>query len=85
MANGLITFKPDGSAPQVEPWVDKDKWVHARTLYEAASERGLTTGQVDWVAIYGEKGVTWQFGERPKVDDAIPRELIARYRHERAG
>nr|WP_255551283.1 alkaline phosphatase family protein [Granulicella sp. dw_53] len=77
MANGLITFPTDGSAPKIEPWVDKDKLVHARTLYEAAAEKGLTTGQVDWVAIYGAKGVQWQFGEKPDIHDVIPQELIA--------
>jgi predicted AlkP superfamily pyrophosphatase or phosphodiesterase len=77
MANGLIVLPADGSAPQVEPWVDKEKLVHARTLYEAAAEKGLTTGQVDWVAIYGAKGVQWQFGEKPDIHEAIPQELIA--------
>lgn len=77
MANGLIQFPADGGAPEVEPWVDKEKLVHARTLYEAAAEKGLTTGQVDWVAIYGAKGVQWQFGEKPDVRDSIPQELIA--------
>jgi predicted AlkP superfamily pyrophosphatase or phosphodiesterase len=77
MANGLIVFPVDGSAPKIEPWTDKDKLVHARTLYEAAAEQGLTTGQVDWVAIYGAKGVRWQFGEKPDVHDEIPRELIS--------
>jgi hypothetical protein len=52
MANGLVVLPPDGSAPRIEPWTDKDKLVHARTLYEAAAEKGLTTGQVDWVAIF---------------------------------
>ncbi len=77
MANGLITFPSDGAVPKIEPWVDKDKLVHARTLYEAAAEKGLTTGQVDWVAIYGAKGVQWQFGEKPDVQGVIPQELIA--------
>lgn len=77
MANGLIEFPADGSQPGVEPWVDKDKLVHARTLYEAAAEKGLTTGQVDWVAIFGAKDVQWQFGEEPNAGDRIPQELIA--------
>jgi predicted AlkP superfamily pyrophosphatase or phosphodiesterase len=76
MANGLITFPEDGSAPEVKPWVDKDKLVHARTLYEAATEQNLTTAQVDWVAIYGAKGVNWEFGEKPDPDGVIARELI---------
>jgi len=77
MANGLIVLPADGTAPKVEPWTDKDKLVHARTLYDAAAEKGLTTGQVDWVAIQGAKGVRWQFGEKPDIQDAIPQELIA--------
>lgn len=77
MANGLVVLPEDGGAPEVEPWTDKAKLVHARTLYEAAAEKGLTTGQVDWVAIYGAKGVRWQFGEKPDVNDEISQELIA--------
>jgi hypothetical protein len=65
MANGLIVLPADGTAPKIEPWTDKDKLVHARTLYDAATEKGLTTGQVDWVAIQGAKGVRWQFGRNP--------------------
>ncbi|WP_263376775.1 alkaline phosphatase family protein [Granulicella aggregans] len=77
IANGLIILPADGSAPEIEPWTDKDKLVHAETLYEAADRKGLTTGQVDWVAIYGANGVRWQFGEKPDVNGEIPQELIA--------
>ena len=77
MANGLITFPADGAAPTIKPWVPKDDLVHARTLYDAAAEQGMTTGQVDWVAIYGAKNVRWEFGERPSVDSPIARDLIA--------
>jgi predicted AlkP superfamily pyrophosphatase or phosphodiesterase len=78
MANGLIEFPANGGEPHIEPWVDKDKLVHARTIYEAAAEKGLTTGQVDWVAIYGAKGVTWQFGEKPDPASPIAQDLVAR-------
>lgn len=78
MANGLITFPPDGAAPQIKPWVPKDELVHARTLYDAAAEKGMTTGQVDWVAIYGAKNVRWQFGERPDVASPIGKDLVAK-------
>ncbi len=77
MANGLITFPPDGSAPDVRPWINKEKLVHARTLYEAAKDKGLTTAQVNWVAVYGAKDLDWEFGEKPNPDGAIARELIA--------
>lgn len=77
MANGLVVFPDDGSAPVIKPWVDKEKLVHARTLYEAAADKGLTSGQVDWVAIYGAKGVRWEFGEKSDSHDEISQELIA--------
>jgi len=77
VANGLIDLPADGSPLRVEPWVQKDQLVHARTLYEAATEKGLTTAQVDWVAIYGARGVRWQFGERPDIHDQISQDLVA--------
>lgn len=77
MANGLLTFPADGTGPEVMPWTPKDELVHARTLYEAATEKGLTTAQVDWVAISKARGVTWKFGEAPELDDTVTQELIA--------
>ncbi len=77
LANGLIVFPADGSAPQIKPWVPKEDLVHARTLYDAAAEKGLITGQVDWVAISDAKHVTWEFGEKPDVAGPVARDLIA--------
>jgi predicted AlkP superfamily pyrophosphatase or phosphodiesterase len=76
MANGLITFPADGSMPQVKPWTPKEDWVHARTLYDALAEKGMSTGQVDWVAIYQAKNVRWSFAEEPDADGVIARDLI---------
>ncbi len=80
MANGLITFPADGDAPKIEPWVAKEQLVHARTLYDALAEKGMTTGQVDWVAIYEAQNVRWQFGERPSTDGVIAKDLVAQGR-----
>ncbi|RUL71894.1 alkaline phosphatase family protein [Dyella choica] len=77
MANGLITFPPDGSRPEVKPWTPKDQLVHARTLYDALTEKGMSTGQVDWVAIYGTKHVQWSFAEQPDANGVIAQDLIA--------
>jgi predicted AlkP superfamily pyrophosphatase or phosphodiesterase len=87
LENGLLTFPADGSAPVVKPWTPKDELVHARTLYEAAADKGLVTGQVDWVAIYGAKNVRWEFAEEPRLDGPIVRELFAQgaIRREDAG
>jgi predicted AlkP superfamily pyrophosphatase or phosphodiesterase len=75
--NGLLTRPAGGARPSIEPWRDKDVMVHAPTIYDIACQSGLTTAQVDWVAIYGAKTITWQFPEIPDPNGAIERELIA--------
>ena len=77
MANGLITFPADGNAPEVKPWTPRTELVHARTLYDALAEKGMSTGQVDWVAIYDAKAVQWAFAEEPDPDSVVSRDLIA--------
>lgn len=77
MANGLITFPSDGSAVEVKPWTPKSELVHARTLYDALAEKGMSTGQVDWVAIYDAEHVRWTFAERPEPTGPIAKDLIA--------
>lgn len=73
--NGLLISKP-GVPPVVEPWRDKSEMVHARTLYDVAHAAGLTTAQVDWVAIWNAPTITWEFRERPDVAQQIPQEMI---------
>ncbi len=74
---GLLTRPGGGAPPIVEPWRDKELMVHAPTVYDLAFQAGLTTAQVDWVAIYRAKTITWQFPELPDPDGAIEREMIA--------
>lgn len=75
--NGLLTRPSGGLQPSIEPWRDKQLMVHARTIYDLAFEAGFTTAQVDWVAIYGAKTITWKFPELPDPNGSIERELIA--------
>jgi predicted AlkP superfamily pyrophosphatase or phosphodiesterase len=74
--NGLLIREP-GVPPRIEPWRDRHEMVHARTLYDVAHEQGLTTAQVDWVAIQNAPTVTWEFAERPDPASRIPREMVA--------
>jgi predicted AlkP superfamily pyrophosphatase or phosphodiesterase len=74
--NGLLIRPKDGAKPTIEPWHDKEQLVHAPPIYDVAYEAGLTTAQVDWVAIYGAKTITWQFPELPDPNGKIERELI---------
>jgi predicted AlkP superfamily pyrophosphatase or phosphodiesterase len=75
--NGLLTRSDSTVQPAIEPWRDQDVLVHAPTVYDLAYKAGLTTAQVDWVAIYGAKTITWQFPELPDPNGAIEREMIA--------
>jgi predicted AlkP superfamily pyrophosphatase or phosphodiesterase len=73
--NGLLIRTP-GAVPVVEPWRDKGELVHARTLYDAAHEKGLTTAQVDWVAIQNAPTITWEFPERPDPKGQVAQEAV---------
>jgi len=74
--NGLLIRPKDRAKPTIEPWRDKDVMVHAPTVYDLAYNAGLSTAQVDWVAIYGAKTITWKFPELPDPNGKIERELI---------
>ena len=69
--NGLLIRDP-GVPPRIEPWRDKKEMVRAPTLYDVAHESGLTTAQVDWVAILNTPSITWEFAERPERPEAKP-------------
>ena len=73
--NGLLERDP-GVPPRVEPWLPRDEMVRAPTLYDVAHGRGLTTAQVDWVAIQAAPTITWEFPERPAPDGAIAQALV---------
>ena len=64
--NGLPTRPAAGKALKVEPWVPKTELVQARTVYDAAHDAGLTTAEVDWVAIYKPPTVDFSFPEVPE-------------------
>ena len=73
--NGML-FRSPGAQPRTEPWRDKKEMVRARTLYDAVHEKGMTTAQVDWVAILNAPTITWEFPERPDPKGQIARELV---------
>jgi predicted AlkP superfamily pyrophosphatase or phosphodiesterase len=61
---------------RTEPWVDKEVMVRVPTIYDLASQAGLTTAQVDWVAIHNAKTINWAFAERPQADGKVEQELV---------
>jgi predicted AlkP superfamily pyrophosphatase or phosphodiesterase len=75
--NGMLV-RPGPRAPvKVEPWRDKQEMVLAPTIYDVAHQAGLTTAQVDWVAIQNPGTINWAFPERPSVDGAVEMELVS--------
>jgi predicted AlkP superfamily pyrophosphatase or phosphodiesterase len=75
--NGLLVRDAQGM-PRVEPWRPKREMVKAPTVYDAVHAAGLTTAEVDWVAIHQPETITWAFPERPNADGAVEREMVAR-------
>ena len=75
--NGMPVRAGEGKPLRIEPWVDKKELVQAPTVYDAARAAGLTTAEVDWVAIYPASSVNFAFPEVPKLDGAIEREMMA--------
>jgi predicted AlkP superfamily pyrophosphatase or phosphodiesterase len=74
--NGLPVRPGPGKALKVEPWVPKTELVQTRTVYDAAHEAGLTTAEVDWVAIFKPPTVTWAFPELPSAEGKIEQEML---------
>jgi Type I phosphodiesterase / nucleotide pyrophosphatase len=50
--------------------------VHVPTVYDAAHKAGLTTAQVDWVAINKAPTITWAFNEWANADGPVEQEMI---------
>lgn len=62
---------------KVDSLKSKADLVQSPTVYDLAHAAGLTTAEVDWVAILDAPTITWSFAERPAITDAIPKEMIA--------
>ncbi len=75
--NGLLVRQGPDKSPKIEQWVDKTELVFAPTLYDLAHESGLTTAEVDWVAVTRAKTINWSFPELPSLDGKLEQEMIA--------
>jgi predicted AlkP superfamily pyrophosphatase or phosphodiesterase len=75
--NGLPVRPAPGKSLKVEPWVPKTELVQTRTVYDAAHDAGLTTAEVDWVAIYKPPTIDFSFPEEPSLDGKIEKEMLA--------
>lgn len=76
LVNGLIVNQRTGAKPEVDADAPKSRLVAAPTVYDVAHAAGLTTAEVDWVAITHASTIDWSFAEMPDPDGPIARDLI---------
>jgi predicted AlkP superfamily pyrophosphatase or phosphodiesterase len=75
--NGILVRGGPKDVLRVEPWRDKREMVQGDTVYDLAHRASMGTAQVDWVAIQNPGTISWAFPERPSVDGAVEKEMIA--------
>ena len=73
--NGLLVRQGPHQPPKIEQWADRSRMVFAPTVYDRAFENGLTTAEVDWVAIKGAPTIHWSFPEVPNPEGPVEKEL----------
>jgi predicted AlkP superfamily pyrophosphatase or phosphodiesterase len=78
LLNGTIVRTGAWPPVKVEPMIDKEKMVHVPTVYDSAHRAGLTTAQVDWVAIHNAPSIDWAFREWASADGPLEREMVAK-------
>lgn len=77
IANGQITGQRSGKLPSVEFHADKTALVRVPTVYDRAHDAGLTTAEMDWVAIEHAASIDWSFFEQPVASSPLLREMLA--------
>jgi predicted AlkP superfamily pyrophosphatase or phosphodiesterase len=77
--NGLPVRSAPGSGAdpvRIEAHVDQPTLVLAPTVYDRAHAAGLTTAEVDWVAIENAPAITWDFPEYSRPQAPLAREMV---------
>jgi predicted AlkP superfamily pyrophosphatase or phosphodiesterase len=75
--NGLLVRQGPTLPPKIEQWAERDRMVFTPTLYDRAFAAGLTTAEVDWVAITKAPTIHWSFPEVPNPEGPVEKELQA--------
>jgi predicted AlkP superfamily pyrophosphatase or phosphodiesterase len=76
LVNGLIVNQRRATPPRIDANAAKSELVAVPTVYDAAHAAGLTTAEVDWVAVMNAPTIDWRFPERPDPDGAVEQELV---------
>ena len=74
--NGLPVRGGEGRPLKVDPYAPKTELVKVQTVYDAAHEAGLTTAEIDWVAIKDAPTIDWSFPEQATPDGKLEREMV---------
>jgi predicted AlkP superfamily pyrophosphatase or phosphodiesterase len=77
IANGQIVGQRTGKVPKVEFHADKSVLVRVPTVYDRAHDAGLTTAEMDWVAIEHAKTIDWSFPEQAEAGSPLVKEMLA--------
>lgn len=78
LLNGAIVRTGAWPPVKVDATVDKVNLVKVPTVYDAAHKAGLTTAEVDWVAIKNAPTINWSFPEAATADGAVAKEMLAK-------
>jgi len=76
LVNGTLVATNAWPPVRIDPMLDKVRMVHVPTIYDAVHQIGLTTAQVDWVAINNAPTITWPFMEWATPDGVVEQEMI---------
>lgn len=76
--NGTLLRTDQPLTAKIDPNIDRARMVHSETVYDLAHRAGLTTAQVDWVAINNAPTINWAFPERAKASDPLVGEMIGK-------
>jgi predicted AlkP superfamily pyrophosphatase or phosphodiesterase len=78
IANGLIQHQREQGV-DTKVWFEAPKadLVHATTIYDIVHNAGMTTAEVDWVAIHKPGTIDYSFAERPDPDSVVVKGMTA--------
>ncbi len=77
LMNGALVRNGPGRPLEVNRFCDRSEVLRAPTVYDLAHRMGLSTAQVNWVAIQNAPSIQWEFAFRPNLKGAVEREMIA--------
>jgi len=76
LVNGSLVPSETWPPVKIDASINKTAMVRAPTVYDLAQRAGLTTAEIDWVAINRAPTITWHFPELASPEGTLEREMI---------